>query len=194
MGISVTKKSSNGISLVPIESCAFENRTIYIEGEINAESAGEFIKKIIELNRISIIEPIKVLITSGGGSIIHGLAMYDAIQSSKASVETYCIGSAYSMAAVLFASGHKRYILEHSNVMLHEPLVPQGAGGNASSVKSMSDSLFEAKNQLNAILCKHAKKTKKQMDKATSYDHYFSAKEAIEFGLADEIVGIDRII
>lgn len=194
MSFNITVKSANGISLVPIESNAFESRTIYVEDEINEECASKFIKQIIELNRRNINEPIKVLITSGGGSIIHGLAMYDAMLSSKAEIETYCIGTAYSMAAVIFAAGTRRYILEHSKVMLHEPLVSQGAGGNASSVKSMSDTLQETKNQLNAILCKHTKRTKKQMDKATAYDHYFTAKEAIEFGLADEIVGIDRIL
>lgn len=190
----ITQKSSSGISLVPIESKAFEHRTIWVSGEINDESCCEFVKQIIELNMQDPDTPIRVLIQSGGGSVVHGLAMYDAIQSSKAPVETVCIGTAYSMAAVLFASGKKRYMLEHSEVMLHEPLVGRGAGGSASSVKSMSDSLQSTKKKLNEILCKHTGRTKKEMDKATGFDHYFDAKEAIAFGLADEVIGIDRIL
>ena len=190
----IPERKSNGTALVPIEAKAYEARTIYVQGTINEESAAEFIREIIELNRQDDTEPIKVLITSGGGSVVHGLAEYDAIVSSKAPVWTYCIGTAYSMAAILFAAGKKRMILNNSKVMLHQPLVGENPGGNASSVKSMSDSLMQTKNQLVEILVKHTGMTKKQIDKHISYDHYYTAKEAIEAHLADEIVGIDSII
>lgn len=190
----IPERKSNGTALVPIEAKAYEARTIYVQGTINEESATEFIREIIELNRQDDTEPIKVLISSGGGSVVHGLAEYDAIVSSKAPVWTYCIGTAYSMAAILFAAGKKRMILRNSKVMLHQPLVGENPGGNASSVKSMSDSLMQTKNQLVEILAKHTGMTKKQIDKHISYDHYYTAKEAIEAHLADEIVGIDSII
>ena len=190
----IPERKSNGTALVPIEAKAYEARSIYVQGTINEESSAEFIREIIELNRQDDTEPIKVLITSGGGSVVHGLAEYDAIVSSKAPVWTYCIGTAYSMAAILFAAGKKRMILNNSKVMLHQPLVGENPGGNASSVKSMSDSLMQTKNQLVEILAKHTGMTKKQIDKHISYDHYYTAKEAIEAHLADEIVGIDSII
>lgn len=190
----IPERTSNGTGLVPIEAKAYEARTIYVQGTINEESATEFIREIIELNRQDDTEPIKVLISSGGGSVVHGLAEYDAIVSSKAPVWTYCIGTAYSMAAILFAAGKKRMILRNSKVMLHQPLIGENPGGNASSVKSMSDSLMQTKNQLVEILAKHTGMTKKQIDKHISYDHYYTAKEAIEAHLADEIVGIDSII
>lgn len=190
----IAERKSNGTALVPIEAKAYEARTIYVQGTINEESATEFIREIIELNRQDDTEPIKVLISSGGGSVVHGLAEYDAIVSSKAPVWTYCIGTAYSMAAILFAAGKKRMILRNSKVMLHQPLIGENPGGNASSVKSMSDSLMQTKNQLVEILAKHTGMTKKQIDKHISYDHYYTAKEAIEAHLADEIVGIDSII
>ncbi len=190
----IAERKSNGTALVPIEAKAYEARTIYVQGTINEESAAEFIREIIELNRQDDTEPIKVLITSGGGSVVHGLAEYDAIVSSKAPVWTYCIGTAYSMAAILFAAGKKRMILNNSKVMLHQPLVGENPGGNASSVKSMSDSLMQTKNQLVEILAKHTGMTKKLIDKHISYDHYYTAKEAIEAHLADEIVGIDSLI
>ena len=194
MGMIIPQRTANGTALIPIESMAFEQRTIYIDGEINAEVASEFVRQILMLNRQDDTKPIKVIITSNGGSVVHGLAMYDAICTSKAPVETFCVGTAYSMGAIIFVAGKKRMLLEHSKLMLHEPLIGEGVGGNASSIKSMSDSLQNTKEELNSILCKHTGRTKEEMDDATKYDHYFSAEEAIEFGLADEIVGLDRVI
>ncbi|MCR5303194.1 MAG: ATP-dependent Clp protease proteolytic subunit [Lachnospiraceae bacterium] len=190
----ILERKSNGTTLIPIEAKAYEQRTIYVQGIIDEQSAAEFVREIIELNRQNAAEPIKVLITSSGGSVVYGLAEYDAIISSKAPVWTYCIGTAYSMAAILFAAGRKRMILENSKVMLHQPLIGENQGGNASSVKSMSDSLMQTKSQLVGILSKHTGMTKKQIDKQISYDHYYTAKEAVEAHLADEIVGIDSII
>ena len=190
----IPERTSSGTTLVPIESKAYEARTVYVQGMINEESSAEFVREIIELNRQNDTEPIKVMITSGGGSVVHGLAEYDAIVSSKAPVWTYCIGTAYSMAAILFAAGKKRMIMNNSKVMLHQPLVGENPGGNASSVKSMSDSLMQTKKQLVDILAKHTGMSKKEVDKQISYDHYYTAKEAVEAHLADEIIGIDSII
>ena len=102
------------------------------------QKANEFIKKIMLLNIESTTEPIDVLINSPGGEINAGLLMYDVIQASKAPIRTYCIGTAYSMGAVLFACGiHGRYMLPHSELMLHEPLLGNRVGGNASSIRSI---------------------------------------------------------
>ena len=190
----IPQRTSAGTTLIPIEAMAMESRTLYIEGEIDEASSAEFVREMIELNRQDPSEPIKVLITSGGGSVIHGMACYDAIVTSKAPVWTYCIGTAYSMAAILFAAGARRMMLKNSKLMLHQPLIGQNMGGNSSSVKSMSDSLQATKNQLVEILSKHTGMTRKQVEKQISYDHYYSSKEAIDSHLADEIVGIDSIV
>lgn len=190
----IPERKAGGTTLIPIEARALEARTIYVEGEINEKSACEFIREIIELNQQSDTEPIKVLITSGGGSVVHGLACYDAITTSKAPVWTYCIGTAYSMAAILFAAGKKRSILQNSKIMLHQPLIGENPGGNASSVKSISDNLMQTKNKLVQILSLHTGMTAKQVNKEISYDHYYTSEEAVKAHLADEIVGIDSII
>ena len=130
---------------------------------------------------------------SGGGGGARGGAT-DAIVSSKAPVWTYCIGMAYSMAAIIFAAGKKRGMLANSKVMLHQPLIGENHGGNASSVKSLSDSLLETKNQLVEIISRHTGMTKEEVDKEMNYDHYYTAKEAIKAHLADEIVGIDSVL
>lgn len=188
-------KSSGGISLVPLETRLLAERRVFVEGEINAESACNFIKQIMLLNSESDKTPINVLINSPGGEINSGLLMYDVIQSSKAPIKTFCIGRAYSMGAVLFACGNNgRYMLPHSELMIHEPLLGNHISGSSSSVKSISDSLLETKSKMNKILAKHTGKTEEEIEEATAFDHYFSPEESVEFGLCDEVAGFDRLL
>lgn len=191
----VQVKSSNGITLVPIESRLMANRKIFIEGEIDTNSACEFTRKVMLLNYEAAQKPIDVLINTPGGEINSGLLIYDVIQSSCAPIRMFCIGKAYSMGAVLFACGnHGRYMLPHAELMIHEPLLGNRVGGSSSSIKSISDSLLETKEKINQILTKHTGKSKKEIEQATSYDHFFSPEESISFGLCDKIIGFDKIM
>ena len=193
--MNVLIKSSNGISQVSADSKLLMQRKVFIEGEITPESACEFIKKIMILNEEDSNKPIDVLINSPGGEINSGLMMYDVIQTSKAPIRMLCIGRAYSMGAVLFACGkHGRYMLPNSELMLHEPLLGNRVGGNSSSIKSISESLLETKKKMNQILSKHTGKSEEEVEKATSYDHYYSPEEGKEFGLCDQIVGFNMIM
>ena len=188
-------RSSNGIQQISIESKLMsEQRQLFITGEINANSAIEFFKEVIYLNSEDGIKPISVFINSPGGEIDNGLLVYDAIIGSRAPIHMFCIGCAYSMGAVLFAAGKERYMLPHSKLMLHEPLLGERIGGNASSIKSISDSLLETKSMMNKLLAFHTGKTEKEIDKLTSYDHYFTAKEAVDMGLADGIKDFSAIM
>ena len=193
--MNVQVKSSSGISLVPVDSRLMASRKLFLEGEIDAEKACEFVKEVMLLNYEDPKSPIDVLINSPGGEISSGMLIYDVIQSGKAPIRTFCIGKAYSMAAVLFACGkHGRYMLPHGELMIHEPLLGNQISGNSSSLKSISDSLLETKRKMNQILAKHTGKTEEDVEKATSFDHYFSPEESIAFGLCDEIIEFDRIL
>ena len=189
-------KSSNGVTLMPLETRLLASRKIFIEGEINEQTACEFVKQVLHLNQEDPKKPIDVLINSMGGEINSGMLVYDIIQSSKAPVRLFCIGKAYSMAALLFASGAKgqRYMLPHSELMLHEPLLGNRIGGNSSSIKSISDSLQETKRKMNQILAKHTGQSEKAVERATGFDHYFSPEESIAFGLCDEIIGFEKVM
>ena len=117
--------------------------------------------------------------------------MYDMVQTSKAPVRMFCMGRAYSMGALLFASGrHGRYMLPHSELMLHEPLLGSRVSGNASSLKSISDSLLEARERMNELLARHTGRTPEEVAEATGYDHYFTAEESVSFGLCDGITDL----
>ena len=100
----VQTRSSNGITLVPLDSRLLADRKVFIEGEIEAEMASEFLKQMMLLTQEDAEKQIDVFINSNGGEINAGLMMYDTIQTSIAPVRMFCTGHAYSMAAVLFAS------------------------------------------------------------------------------------------
>lgn len=181
-------KSSNGITLVPLETRMLSSRRIFIEGEINHETACAFARQVMLLTQEDSRKPIDVWINSPGGEVNAGLMMYDIIQTCATPLRLVCMGRAYSMAAVLFASGnHGRRMLPNSELMLHEPLLGNRVAGNSSSMKSISDSLLQTKARLNRILAKHTGKTEEEIDEATRFDHYFQADESVAFGLCDEI-------
>lgn len=190
----VEVKSANGISLIPMETMHLTKRRIFIQGEITMEKACDFADKVMLLNDQSTDAFIDVIVTSGGGEVQAGLMMYDVIQTSAAPIRMFCRGQAYSMAAVLFASGkHGRYILPNSKLMLHEPLLGNAVRGNVSSIRALSEELTEIRSQINALLAKHTGKTEKEIEEACAYDHFFLAQECVEFGLADEIVGFEKM-
>lgn len=193
--MNIQVKSSNGITLVPIGARLFSERKIFIEGEITADSAAEFVKEVLLLSHETPQKPIDVFINTPGGELNSGLLIYDIIQSCDTPIRMFCIGKAYSMGAILFASGnHGRYMLPHSELMIHEPLLGNRIGGNSSSIKSISDSLLETREKMNQILAKHTGKSKEEIEAATSFDHFFSPEESIVFGLCDEIIGFKQIL
>lgn len=194
MSTPVLLKSSSGVQTVAIESKMMSDRRLFITGEINADNAMDFFKQMMLLNLEDDKAPISVFINSPGGEIDNGLLIYDAIVGSRAPVRTFCSGCAYSMGAVLFACGNERFMLPHSKLMLHEPLLGRKIGGNASSIKSISESLLETKIMMNKILAYHTGKKEAEIDALTSYDYYLSATEAVEMGFADGIKNFKEII
>lgn len=190
-------KTSGGIVQMPIETKLLADRKLFIEGEINQASAIEFVKALIFLTKEDKESSIDIIINSPGGEINGaGLMMYDAIRSCPSPLRMICTGIAYSMAALLFVSGPKgsRFMLEHAELMLHEPLINNRIGGNCSSIKSISDSLLATRHMLNQLLSLHSGRTVEEIEQATSYDHYYTPSEAIEFGLADRIIDFKSIM
>lgn len=194
--MNIQVKTSGGIVQIPIETRLLAERKIFIQGEINNDSAVDFIRQLMVLCQEDSEAPVDILINSHGGEIKAGLLMYDMIQSCRTPIRMFCIGSAYSMAALLFASGRKgfRYMPEHSELMLHEPLLVNHVGGSASSIRSVSESLMDTRRKINKILALHTSRTEEEIERATAFDHYFSPEEAIEFGLADAIADFSTIM
>lgn len=185
----IEEESSSGTREVSLRTRHFTNGKLFLTGEVNDEMANSFVSEFLYLVQKG--EPIDIYINSPGGSVNAGLVIYDVIQScsEKIDINMYCIGMAASMGAVILAGGQKgrRFILPHSKVMIHEPLISGGMGGSATSIKKTADSILETKAITNGILAKHTGKTVEEIDEATSFDNFMNAEEAIEFGICDEI-------
>lgn len=184
----VERESTNGIQEVSLYTNAFSNRKVFLFGLIDEKTVYAFTAQMLYLMEDE-QSSIDIYINSPGGEVNSGLAIYDLIQSCKAPINMYCIGMAASMGALIFAGGKKghRFILPHSKVMIHEPLIPNGVGGSASSIKSTADSILQTKELLNGILAKHTGKTIEEINKATDHDNFMTAEEAIQFGLCDKV-------
>ena len=184
----IEAESANGTREILLETRLFTQRKLFLTGDINSDTANGFLKEFLYLENES-PEPVTIYINSPGGEINAGLVIYDVIQASSLPITMVCTGMAASMAAILLAGGQegRRLILPHSKVMIHEPLLAGGVGGSASSIRNISDSILETREIVNKILAKHTGKTLKEINKATSFDNYMNAEEAVAFGICDAV-------
>ncbi len=185
----VEVESAHGTREVSLATRHLMNRKIFLTGEITAEVANSFLAQLLYLESEG-NGPVTIYINSLGGEVNAGLMIYDAIQASKLDIRIVCTGIAASMAALLLAGGRKgeRYILKHSRVMIHEPLIQGGVGGSATSIRHISDSILETREIVNGILAEHTGKTVEEVNQDTRYDNYMNAEEALEYGICDEII------
>ena len=184
----IIRETSEGTARIPIADIMFQRREIWLTGEITSEVADAVIAQILHLDAEDPDAEITLYIDSPGGSVTAGLAIYDVMQAVTANIRTVCVGTAASMAAVLFAAGDRREILRHGEVMIHDPLVSGGISGSALTVQEKSNRLMAKRKVLSGILAEPTGKSVKQIYKVTAKDTYFGAEEAVAFGLADSIV------
>ena len=184
----IIRETSEGTARIPIADIMFQRREIWLTGEITSEVADAVIAQILHLDAEDPDAEITLYIDSPGGSVTAGLSIYDVMQAVSADIHTVCVGTAASMAAVLFAAGDRREILRHGEVMIHDPLVSGGISGSALTVQDKSDRLMAKRKVLSGILAEHTGKNIQQIYKVTAKDTYFGAEEAVAFGLADSIV------
>lgn len=184
-------KSSAGYCLVPNQSRLMLNRKIFLQGKIDNDMASEIVRQLMIL-ALEDNAPIDLLINSPGGEWQAGLLIYDAIQTSPVPIRLFCLGRGFSMAALLIASGqHGRFMFPHSQLMLHEPLLSDSVIGNTSSIKTVADALENTKKQMVKLLATHTGRTEAEIEDTIKDDHFFDPVQAIEFGLADRVMGLD---
>lgn len=171
-----------------IDEMLLENRVIFLVGEINYGTSIGVIMRLLHLQNLKQEMDISLYINSPGGSVDDTLAIYDTIQHLSCDVATYCIGRAQSGAAIILASGakKKRFMLPHARVMIHQPY--GGVWGQTSDVEIQAEEILKSKDQLNEILSHHSGKSVKQIQEDSERDRYFSASEAKEYGLVDEVL------
>ena len=184
----VVEQTSRGERGYDIYSRLLVDRIIFLGSAIDDMVANTIIAQMLFLQMSDPKKDVHVYINSPGGHVSAGLAIYDTMQFLTCDVNTYCIGQAASMGALLLAGGTKgkRFSLPNSNIMIHQIL--GGTHGQATDMEIHVKHMLDLKKTLTNILSKHTGKPYDEVFEACERDHFMSAEEAKAFGLVDEVV------
>ncbi|MGV3757562.1 MAG: ATP-dependent Clp protease proteolytic subunit [Verrucomicrobiota bacterium] len=184
----VIEQTGRGERGYDIYSRLLVDRIVFLGTPIDDMVSNVIIAQLLFLQMTDPKKDVHLYINSPGGSVTAGLAIYDTMQFLTCDVNTYCIGQAASMGAVLLSGGTKgkRFALPNANIMIHQVL--GGAEGQASDVEIRVKYMLKLKERLNTILAKHSGQTYDVVEKACDRDNFMSAEEAKKFGLVDEVV------
>ena len=175
-----------------LEEMLLENRVVFLVGEINHASASRVIMQMLYLQSVKRDQDINLYINSPGGVVDDTLAMYDIMKFLTCDVATYCIGRAESGGAIVLAAGTKgkRFILPNAKVMVHQPY--GGVYGQTADIEIQAEEILKTKDNLNKILSKCTGQSIERITEDAERDKFFSAQEAKEYGLVDEVLGAEE--
>lgn len=184
----VIEQTNRGERAYDIYSRLLKERIIFIGTPIDDAVSSLVIAQMLYLESEDPEKDIFLYINSPGGSVTAGLAIYDTIQYIKPDVSTMCMGLAASMAAVLLAAGTsgKRFALPNSRIMIHQPW--GGVEGKAVDIETHAKEILDLRKILNEILSKHTNQPIEKIEKDTDRDYFMSSKEALKYGLIDEVI------
>ncbi|MDO4574361.1 MAG: ATP-dependent Clp protease proteolytic subunit [Planctomycetia bacterium] len=165
-----------------------ENRIIFLQGPIMDANANDLVMQMLYLQSDNRRKDIHFYINSPGGSVSATLAVYDTMKILSCPVNTYCVGLAASGAAVLLAGGEKgkRFVLPHSQVMIHQPY--GSVGGQVTDISIQASEILQTRATLNEILAADTNNSVERLAKDTDRDYYMTAQEAVDYGLVDSIL------
>jgi ATP-dependent Clp protease, protease subunit len=184
----VVEQTGRGERSYDIYSRLLRDRIVFVGGQIGDDLANVVTAQLLFLESEDPEREINMYINSPGGSVTAGLAIYDTMQFVKPPVSTLCVGQAASMGAVLLAAGAKgkRYSLPHSRIMIHQ--LSGGFEGQATDIDIQAREALRLRDLLNQILSNHCGQAIKKVEKDTDRDNFLSAKDAVEYGLIDEVI------
>jgi ATP-dependent Clp protease protease subunit len=174
-----------------LEEMLLENRVVFLVGEINHVSASRIIMQMLYLQSVKKDQDINLYINSPGGVVDDTLAIYDIMKFLSCDIATYCIGRAESGGAIVFMAGKKgkRYILPNAKVMIHQPF--GGVYGQAADIEIQAEEILKTKNILINVMAKCTGQTADRLREDSERDRFFDAKEAVSYGICDEVIGED---
>lgn len=186
----VIEKSGRGERAYDIYSRLLKDRIIFLGGQVDDDSANLVIAQMLFLSNEDSKNDINFYINSPGGNVTSGLAVYDTMRFLRCPVATYCIGQAASMGAILFTAGAKgkRYMLNNSRILLHQPLINGVLEGPATDLDIQAKEIIRIRGRIYDILAYHTGKSVEKLEADCDRNLWLEAKEAIEYGLADEIL------
>jgi len=185
----VIEQTSQGERAYDIYSRLLKDRIIILGSDVNDQVANSITSQLLFLEAQDSEKDIYFYINSPGGSVTDGMAIYDTMNYIKPDVQTVCVGQAASMGAFLLAAGArgKRFALENSRIMIHQPLISGGLKGQATDISIHANELLKIKDRLAELLAKNTGKTKEQILRDTERDNYLSSEEAVNYGLIDSV-------
>ena len=185
----VVEQTGRGERSYDIYSRLLKERVIFLVGPVNDASANLVVAQMLFLEAENPDQDIHLYINSPGGSVTAGMSVYDTMNFIKPDVSTLCLGQSASMGAMLLTAGAKgkRFALPHSRVMIHQPLISGGLGGQASDIEIHARELLKMKATLNELLAKHSGQPLEKIERDTDRDNFMSAEEAAAYGLIDHV-------
>lgn len=174
-----------------LEELLLENRVVFLVGEINHVSASRCIMQMLYLQSVKKNEDINLYINSPGGVVDDTLAIYDIMRFITCDIATYCIGRAESGGAIVLMAGKKgkRYILPNAKVMIHQPF--GGVYGQTADVEIQAEEILKTKETLINIMARCTGQTAERIREDSERDRFFSAEEAVKYGICDEVIGLE---
>ena len=184
----VIEQTGQGERSYDIYSRLLKDRIIFIDREIDDNTASLVVAQLLFLEAEDPEKDINIYINSPGGSVTAGMAIYDTMRYVRPDICTICVGMAASLGAVLLTAGTKgkRFALPNAEIMIHQPL--GGAKGQASDIKIQADWMMKTKAKLNRILSECTGKELDRIEVDTDRDNFMSAAEAAEYGLVDKVL------
>lgn len=192
----VVEQTSRGERSYDIYSRLLKDRIIILGTPVMDEVANLIIAQMLFLESENPEKDIHLYINSPGGSVTAGLGIYDIMQFVKCDVSTVCIGMAASMGSLLLAGGTKgkRYVMPHSKIMIHQPLISgNGISGQATDIEIQAREMIKTKDKLTEIYHHHTGQKIEVLNKAMDRDNYLTPREAVDFGIADQIVEFRKL-
>jgi ATP-dependent Clp protease protease subunit len=186
----VIEKTGRGERSYDIYSRLLRDRIVFVGGQIDDEMANLIVAQLLFLSNEDPHADINMYVNSPGGSVSAGMAVYDTMQYIRPDVRTYCVGMAASMAAVLLIGGapKKRYILNNSRVLIHQPLIHGTLIGPATDLDIQAREIIRLRRRLYEILAKHTGQNADQIERDADRDKWLDAGQAIEYGAVDQVL------
>ena len=185
----VIETSGRGERAYDIYSRLLRERVIFLVGPVNDGTANLVVAQLLFLESENPDKDIFFYINSPGGSVTAGMAIYDTMQFIKPDVQTYCIGQAASIAAVLLAAGTKgkRFSLPNSRILIHQPWL-QGLAGQATDIDIHVREIIKTRERLNQLLADHCGQTYEKIAADTERDYIMSAEQGKDYGIIDDVI------
>ncbi len=184
----VIETTGRGERAYDIYSLLLKERIVFLGTPINDQVANLIVAQLLFLNREDPEKEIQMFINSPGGAVYSGLAIYDTMQLISPPISTVAVGFTASFGTVLLTAGTKgkRYALPNATIHMHQPI--GGAQGQASDIEIQAKEILRLREQLNEILSRHTGQDTEKINEDTDRDIYFSAHQAVEYGLIDGVL------